>query len=310
MKPSAILKKAFDYLTDKDYRVIFNSHRGFYNNMDDEEYLRLMYRVLLHKPLNLDNPQTFNEKLQWLKLHDRKAEYTTMVDKYTAKEYVSKIIGEEYIIPTLGVWNHFNEIDFDKLPEQFVLKCTHDSGGLVICRDKTKFDISSAKKQIEECLKHNYFYYYREWPYKNVRPRIIAEKYIEGEDGKELIDYKFLCFDGVVKCLRVNFDKATHQRTNYYSPDGELMEIGDKLYPPDPERSFDIPINFSKMKELCSLLSKGILFLRTDFYSVGDRVYFGEMTFYPEGGFGEFLYEGNDELLGSWLKLPVATEET
>ncbi len=308
MKPSTILKKAYDYITDKNYRVIFNAHRGFYNRMDDRKYIELMYSALMHKELNLDNPQSFNEKLQWLKLYDRRPEYTTMVDKYTAKNYASGIIGKEYIIPTLGVWNHFDEIDFDKLPSQFVLKCTHDSGGLVICRDKRSFDKEKAGKQIEKCLKYNYYYLFREWPYKDVKPRIIAEKYLEDTSNCDLRDYKFMCFNGTVKCLRVNFEKGKNQRTNYYSADGGLMAVADKMYPPDFERKIALPDNFKRMKELACMLSNGIPFLRADFYSVEDKIYFGEMTLYPEGGFGEFLYEGNDELLGSWLKLPSKPE--
>lgn len=304
MKPSVLLKKLHDYITDKDYRVILKSHLGFYNRMDDRAYLEMMFRTLLHQNLDLDNPRTFNEKLQWLKLYDRNPEYTTMVDKYEAKKYVADIIGEEYIIPTLGVWEHFDDIDFDSLPEQFVLKCTHDSGGLVICRDKSHFDRRAAKKQIEKCLKHNYFYYYREWPYKNVRPRIIAEKYMEDSSTSELRDYKLFCFNGDVKCFRVDFDRFVNHRTNYYSSDGNLMKIGDIESPPDFEKEIHIPDNLEKMKELASVISAGHPFLRVDFYDVDGKIYCGELTFYSNGGFGEFLFEGNDDLLGSWLTLP------
>ena len=305
MKPSVIFKKLHDYLTDKDYRVIFNSHRGFYNKMDDRKYLELIYHALMHKELNLDNPQTFNEKLQWLKLYDRRPEYTTMVDKYAVKEYVANIIGEQYIIPSLGIWNHFDEIDFDKLPNQFVLKCTHDSGGLVICKDKNKFDKATARKKIEDCLKHNYFYYYREWPYKNVKPRILAEKYMEDSTSAELRDYKFFCFGGVVKCFKVDFDRFVAHRTNYFSEQGELMKMGEKSFPPDFKKKIQITSqNLEKMKDLAAKLSETHPFLRADFYDVDGNIYFGEITFYPSGGFGEFLYEGNDELVGSWIELP------
>ena len=163
----------------------------------DELYLKIRYMRFCHKWLNLTNPQTFNEKLQWLKLYDRKPEYTTMVDKYAVKKFVADIIGAEYIIPTLGVWNHFDEIDFEKLPNQFVLKCTHDSGGLVICKDKAKLDKVAAKKKLETSLKHNYYWSGREWPYKNVKPRIIAENYMTGVHSMAFYDYKF-CFDGVM----------------------------------------------------------------------------------------------------------------
>ena len=170
--------------------------------MDDETYLKFVYKIALGKKLDLNNPKTFNEKLQWLKLNDRKDVYTTMVDKYEAKKYVAERIGEEHIIPTLGVWNHFDEINFDALPEQFVLKCTHDSGGLVICTDKSKFDKVTACKKIEHSLKRNFYWFGREWPYKNVPARIIAEKYMS-EANKDTVnaancglrDYKLYCFD-------------------------------------------------------------------------------------------------------------------
>ena len=175
-------------------------------NLSDEKFIKLEYYACIGKKLNLKNPQTFNEKLQWLKLYDHKPEYTTMVDKYLAKKYVADKIGEEYIIPTLGIYDHFDEIDFDALPEQFVLKCTHDSGGLVICRDKSKLDVESAKNKIKKSLKRNYFWSGREWPYKNVKPRIIAEEYMVDESGYELKDYKFFCFRGIPKFLYVACD--------------------------------------------------------------------------------------------------------
>ncbi|MBR5061524.1 MAG: glycosyl transferase, partial [Prevotella sp.] len=163
---------------------------------DDRKYIEYIWKKKMNYPLNLDNPQTFNEKLQWIKLYDHNPLYTKMVDKYEAKEYVASIIGDEYIIKTLGVWDRFDDIDFSTLPKQFVLKCTHDSGGLVICKDKSKLDIQAAKKKIEKSLKKNYYYIAREWPYKNVKRRIIAEEYIEDEKTKELRDYKFFCFNG------------------------------------------------------------------------------------------------------------------
>ncbi len=308
MKPAVLLKKLHDYIIDKDYRVILKSHLGFYNRMGDREYLEMMFRTLLHQNLNLDNPRTFNEKLQWLKLYDRRPEYTTMVDKYEAKKYVSDIIGEEYIIPTLGVWEHFDDIDFEALPQQFVLKCTHDSGGLVICRDKSQFDRNAAKKQIEKCLKHNYFYYYREWPYKNVKPRIIAEKYMEDSSTSELRDYKFFCFNGVVKCYNVDFDRFINHRANYYMPDGKLLKLGKKACPPDFSREIPYTKNLEKMKKLASVISSGHPFLRVDFYDVDGKIYSGELTFYPGGGFSEFLCEDDDIMLGSWLTLPGKNE--
>ena len=175
----------------------------------DALYLKLRYWKVFHKPLNLKNPQTFNEKLQWLKLYDRKPEYTCMVDKYKAKQYVAERIGQEYIIPTLGVWDSFDEIDFDALPDQFVLKCTHDSGGLVICQDKKTLDKEAARRRITASLQRNYFWANREWPYKNVKPRIIAEVYMQDTVTAELRDYKFFCFNGTAKLLFIATDRQT-----------------------------------------------------------------------------------------------------
>lgn len=191
-------------------------HRGWFHWMSDETYLKIAYRVKMGKKLNLDPPVTFNEKLQWLKLNDRKPEYTTMVDKYEAKKWVAERIWGGYVIPTLGVWEHFDEIDFDKLPNQFVLKCTHDSGGLVICRDKSKVDKEAAHKKIETCLKHNFFWGQREWAYKAVKPRILAETYMEDETAKTmgsngLTDYKFFCFNGIPKLVYVSCGLEHHE---------------------------------------------------------------------------------------------------
>ena len=279
------------------------AYHGLLNKWPDEKYIKRKFKAKLGYSLNLDNPQTFNEKLQWLKLHDRKPIYTTMVDKYEVKKYVASIIGEEYIIPTLGIWDSFDEIDFDSLPNQFVLKCTHDSGGLVIVKDKSEFDKRKALKQIEKSLKTNYYYLGREWPYKNVKPRIIAEAYMEDRGTSELRDYKFFCFGGVAKCYKVDFDRFIEHRANYFTLDGELMRLGEEICPPDFEKYIPRLTILDKMKELAETLSKGHPFLRADFYDVDGKIYFGELTFFPASGFGKFIYEGNDELLGSWIEL-------
>lgn len=184
-----------------DKREIFTKLRakGVLDNIPDDIYLKIMYRVWMGKKLNLDNPQTFNEKLQWLKLHDHNPQYTNMVDKYEAKELVSNRWGSDLVIPTLGVWNRYDEINFDSLPDSFVLKCTHDSGGLVLVKDKKAMNHESAKKKIECSLRTNYYNCWREWPYKNVAPRIIAEPYMDGLNDNGLIDYKIMCFNGEVK---------------------------------------------------------------------------------------------------------------
>lgn len=271
--------------------------------LSDEEYLSLVYKLRFGKKLNLESPKTFSEKLQWLKLYDRKPIYTTMVDKYEAKKYVADIIGEEYIIPTLGVWDKFEDIDFDTLPEQFVLKTTHDSGGVVICRDKKTFDIEKAKEKIESSLKREFYYLWREWPYKDVKPRIIAEKYMVDESGVELKDYKVFCFGGEPKFVNVDFDRFSDHKRNIYSTDWELLEISN-YYPRDPKRKIEKPEKLEEMMHLARMLSAGIPHIRVDFYSINDRIYFGELTFFHASGYKEFYPKKWNYIIGSWIELP------
>lgn len=278
-------------------------HRGFFNWMSDEAYLRLVFRIKMGKSLNLSNPQSFNEKLQWLKLNDRRPEYTMMVDKYAVKEYVEGIIGEEHIIPTLGVWNRFDDIDFNSLPNQFVLKCTHDSGGLIIVKDKSNLDIAKARKKINHCLKHNYYWGLREWPYKDMKPRIIAEQFMVDESGTDLKDYKFFCFNGEMKFFKIDFDRYTDHHANYYDPTGEIMPFGEAQYPPTPKKQLVIPKELPQMIALSEKLSRGIPFLRVDFYNINGMIFFGELTFFPASGIGKFTPEEWDNTLGSWLDL-------
>lgn len=255
----------------------------------DELYLKLLFPLRTGYKLNLNNPQTFNEKLQWLKLNNRKPEMVKMVDKVDAKEYVAKIIGEEYIIPTLGVYNSVDEIDFDKLPNQFVLKCTHDSGGIVICSDKSKLDIEAAKAKLRRGLKVNYYYQNREWPYKQVNPRIIAEQYMVDESGYELKDYKFFCFDGEVKLLFIASDRGSKtEETKFDFFDTDFNHLPFTNGHPNSTKPIKKPIGFEKMKELASKLSQGEPHLRVDFYDINGKVYFGELTFYHWSGMTPF----------------------
>lgn len=278
--------------------------KGFFNDIDDLTYLKCMFRGTMGRTLNLDNPQTFNEKLQWLKLHDRKPVYSEMVDKYEAKNYVSDRIGKQYIIPTLGVWNSFEEIDFDLLPDQFVLKCTHDSGGLIVCKNKSELDLENAKKKISKSLARNYYKWGREWPYKNVMPKIIAEQFIHNNSDEDLKDYKFFCFNGKVKCFKIDFDRFNNHHANYYDTDGNLLNFGEAVCPPKPDRKLELPNTIKTMEMLAENLSRGFSFLRVDFYDIDGIIYFGELTFYPQAGFGRFIPEEGDNILGSWLNLP------
>ena len=283
--------------------------KGFFNWMPDKKYLQFAYRLYMDNRLDLDHPQTFNEKLQWLKLYDRNPLYTKMVDKYEAKGYVASVIGSEYIIPTTGLWESVDDIDPDILPDQFVLKCTHDSGSIILCKDKSQFDWEGAKKTLRNHLRKNIYWFGREWPYKNVKPRIIAEPYLEDPQNGELRDYKFFCFDGEVKCFKIDFDRFTDHKANYYSKEKELLRIGEVICPPDFSKTLEMPEELSAMITLAEKLSSSIPFLRTDFYDVNGRIYFGELTFFPASGFGPFAFKDNDKLLGSWIRLPARPSE-
>lgn len=276
------------------------------NWMDDKTYLKLVYRGHFGKKLNLDNPITFNEKLQWLKLYNRKPEYTIMVDKVKAKEYVANIIGEEHIIPTLGVWDDPDDIDFDKLPDQFVLKCNHNSGiGLCICKDKSKLDIEKVKEGLRKGLKEDFYLMGREWPYKNVPRKILAEKYMVDESGSDLKDYKMMCFNGKVMCTYVCMNRFEEGglKINFYDRNWKRLPF-ERSQKPASINDVNIPTGYSKMLELAEHLSKNIPFLRTDFYEIGGELFFGEITFYPASGLEDFSPEKWDENLGKLIVLP------
>jgi len=296
------LKKIITYIY-KPYKILLYLVSRNMIYMEDTAFLKLQYKNIIGEKLNLNNPQTFNEKLQWLKLNDRKDIYTTMVDKYEVKKYVSDVIGEKYIIPTLGIYNSFDEIDFEKLPNKFVVKCTHDSGSTIICKDKKKFDIKKAKKKINKALKYNYYYAGREWPYKNVKPRIIIEEYIEDEELRDLRDYKFFCFNGKVNLFKVDFNRFLEHRANYYDKNLKLLEFGEEVCPPDFEKKIEIPKDIMKMILLAEKLANGTKFVRIDFYYTNKKIYFGEMTFYPASGFGKFIPDSWDERLGEMINL-------
>ena len=273
--------------------------------LPDKLYLQIMYFKHFHKLINFENPVSFNEKLQWLKIYDRKPEYTTMVDKHLAKEYVAAKIGREYIIPTLGVWEKAEDIDFDALPDQFVLKCNNDSGGIVICKDKSKLNKEKAISLLSSRLNNNGFWYGREWPYKNVKPCILAEEYMEDTTTGELRDYKFFCFGGQVRCYKVDFDRFVEHHANCYDRESQLLEFGEASFPPLVGKKLELPRNIELMMELSEKLAGQTPFLRTDFYDVDGKVYFGEMTFYPASGFGQFTSHEAEIELGKWLKIPA-----
>ena len=296
------VKSKLQVLLSLRKRFLYLANKGAFRNMDDEKYLSKLYYARLGKKLDLVNPKTFNEKLQWLKLYDRKPIYTTMVDKYAVKQYVAERIGKECIIPTLGVWDKFDDIDFTKLPNQFVLKCTHDSGGVAICRDKNSFDKQTAKMKIERSLKKNYYWHGREWPYKDVKPRIIAEQYMEDKNTKELRDYKFYCFHGVPKMIMVNSGRGAGETTaDYYDMERNYLDFTWGY--PHSNHTQSMPENFELMKQLATVLSENIPHIRVDFYEVNGSVYFGELTFFDGSGFDIIAPEDWDIQIGSWVNI-------
>lgn len=285
-------------------KIRYYLSRSIARLLPDKLYLSIKFRSHMGYWMDWKNPQTFSEKLQWLKVYDRHPEYTKMVDKVAAKDYVAGIIGEEYIIPTLAVYNSADEIDFDALPNQFVLKCTHDSGGIVVCKDKSKLDINAAKEKLRKGLKRTYIVQNREYPYKNVPRRIIAEQYMEDE-SRELKDYKFFCFDGVPKYLFVATDRGrddTETKFDFFDMDWNHLPFtnGHPNNPVTPEK----PENFELMKELASKLSKGMPHVRVDLYNIQGKVYFGELTFFHWGGTVPFVPSEWDYKLGENIILP------
>jgi hypothetical protein len=268
----------------------------------DKFFIKCQYRLVTGKKLNLLKPQTFNEKIQWLKLYDRKPEYTKLVDKITAKEYVANVIGVKYIIPNIGIWDKFEDINFDELPNQFVLKTNNSggSGGVIICNDKTKIDIEVIKQKINHILKKNAYYGTREFPYKNIKPRILIEKYLLDESETELKDYKFFCFNGIVKFIQVDFNRFTKHQRNIYNTEWELLNLEIK-FPNNKDSIISKPEKLDTMIAIASKLSHGMKHVRVDLYYVNNQVYFGEITFYHGSGMEQFIPESWNYVFGNHI---------
>lgn len=280
------IKKILSCLKNPKKIILYFAKRGIIP-MDDKVFVKMQFKENMGYNLDLENPVTYDEKLNWIKLYNKNSLYTTLVDKYEVKKYIGDLLGSEYIIPTLGIYEEFDDIDFSKLPNQFVIKCTHDSGGLVIVKDKNCLDIAKARKKISKSLKTNYFYRAREWPYKNVKPRILVEQYMEDSSTGELRDYKFYCFNGIVKALLLATNRQSSSEPlcfDYFDENFNHLELTNHYHPNAgtiPEK----PINFEKMVDLAKLLSKGFPHVRVDFYEVNGSIYFGEMTFYDQAGY-------------------------
>lgn len=277
--------------------------------LSDVTYLKWEYYLRTGKHLDLDHPKTFNEKIQWLKLHNTSEECTRSVDKYEVRQLIAEKIGGEYLIPKLGCWESFEDIDFDKLPNQFVLKCTHDSGSVVICRDKSSFNKRAAMAKLETAMKHNFFWRGREYPYKNVKPRIICERLMKDNKSDDLVDYKFFCFDGQPKVLFYASERFTSKdkvaKFDFYDMDLNHMPIKSKGHENSAILPAVSPKIFTKMKELCCVLSAGYPHVRVDFYVINDKIYFGEITFHHDGGFVQLEPEEWNTTFGNWIKLPT-----
>lgn len=272
----------------------------------DKLYLKILYYLYMGKRLDLKNPKTMNEKMQWLKLYDRKPEYKQMVDKIQAKEYYSKMIGKEYIVPTLGIWNKFEDIDFDTLPNKFVLKTNHSGGntGVIICKDKSTFNKEKAKCQLEKSLKSDIYKAFGEWPYKDMNKCIFAEELI-GNEGEELVDYKFYCFDGYVDAVLICMDRQIGDPKFYFFDKEWKLKRYNKRGKMAPEGfTLPKPENMDKMFELASQISKGIPHLRVDLYNVNGKIYYGESTFFTASGFDANRLPEADLYFGSLIKLP------
>lgn len=276
--------------------------------LTDKFFIKMKYYYVFHKKLNLQNPQSFNEKLQWIKLYDRNIIYSTLVDKYEVKKYLKDKIDNSMIIPTLGIYDCWKQIDFSKLPNSFVIKCTHNSGGVVIVNDKEKLDYKNAKRIIEKSLKSNFYYYAREWPYKNVKPRIIIEKLLNN-NGKEINDYKFQMFNGELGYSFVCTNREKNDvKYTFFDKNKNFIEVTqcskkyDKYNAKLPEK-YDIMLNIAKK------LSKNIPEIRIDFYEINNKVYFGEFTFFDSGGFGIFEPDEWDFKFGSMLNLNINSKK-
>ena len=299
----ALKRKLKTMFTTKRSVMKWLVKRKFFRFVPDKLALKIIYKNYFYKKLNLKNPKTFNEKLQWLKLYNRNPLYTTLVDKYAVKEYVANIIGEEHIIPTLGVWDKFDDIDFDALPDQFVLKCTHSSGDLVICKDKTTFDKAAAKKKLESFLKKDFYKIVREWPYKNVPRRIIAEKYMSDGINDMLVVYKVFNFNGEPKIIQtIQGDKTKQESIDYFDTEWNLLELKQNF--PNSTVHMGKPICLNEILNFAAKCSVGFPFLRTDWYEINGKVYFSEFTFFSDSGLGTFHPESWNEILGEWITLP------
>ena len=298
-----IINKFATVVTKPRFLFLFLLHRLSYLIKSDRTYYKWQYLLITGRKLDFDHPVRYNEKLQWLKLYDRKPIYTTMVDKYAVKQFVSNKIGDQYVVPLLGVWYKPEDIDYDSLPQRFVLKATHGGGGLdvVICKDKDSLDKAQVAKKLNHSLNSDYWRM-REWPYKNVPRRIIAEQFLEDKSG-DLYDYKVMCFSGKPALIQVHRGRFTHQTQDVYDVNWNKMEISQPGYP-GTDDLIERPALLSEMLSLSSILAAGMPQIRVDWYIANGRLYFGELTFYDGAGFSLWEPKEWELKLGDMIVLP------
>ena len=296
------------YKAKKRIKKIYNDYftiNGQYTSLlPDKIYLKKLYKKRTGKELNLKNPITYNDKLNWIKLYDRNPQYTILADKYAVREYVKEKIGVEYLIPLIGVWDSVEEIDFDSLPKRFVLKCNHDNG-VIICQDKSLFDIEKAKREITYHFNRNYYKKCREWPYKNIKRKITCEKYMEDRNQPTLMDYKFFCFNGEPRLIYVAQVISGELCINFFDMSFNSINISRRDHPCFPkDYEIEKPKELEKMISIARKLSNGIPSIRVDLYNIDNKIYFGELTFFTAGGFIPVVPEKWDRILGDWIELP------
>jgi hypothetical protein len=283
----------------------FAMRHHWLNFLPDMMYIKLQYRLRTRKKLNLKYPKTYNEKLQWIKLYDRNPIYTQLADKYEVRKFISDVIGEQYLVPLLGVWDKVEDINFDELPGKFVLKCNHDSGSAFICKDKATMYIKNVRKRLNKRLRKNHFWYGREWPYKGIKPKIIAEKYLEDKSGA-LEDYKVHCFNGTPKIIQVDIDRFTSHKRNIYTNKWEYLNVSIK-FPTSDDYVIKVTDAIRSMLDLSEIIAAkvGAANLRIDWYCPDDVLYFGELTFTHGNGAEAITPAEFAEHMGSWINLPM-----
>lgn len=294
------------FIKNPEYFITSPASKGWLDWLPDDIYLKILYYIKMGKKLNLKNPIGYNEKLQWIKLYDRKPEYSRLVDKYEVRGFVEDKIGKEYLVDCFGVWEDTADIPISELPEKFVLKCTHDSGSVEICNYRKKFNFKTALERLSLAMKRDYYKTYREWPYKAVQPRIIAEQYLEADKNGDLQDYKVMCFSGealFVEFHENRFINGKEHTQTFYDRDWNMLDLRQKgigaslIKAPKPE-------HLDKILSLSEQLSKNICHTRIDWYISENKIYFGEITFFDGSGFYAFETEEMERYMGSLIKLP------